>query len=388
MIVSIGMQGGNLTLEQPGKIAFGLGSRWQLVQDLSARKPRRAFIVTAPAMRSDAEDLMDSIRDGVTVSIWDSVVGEPTVEMFELARGVCRDFRPDLCVGIGGGSVLDMAKLVAAFNDSDQRISHAFGVGKLSGRRTRLACLPTTSGTGSEVSPNAILLDEGSRLKRAVVSPHLIPDSAYVDPELTVSVPPDVTAYTGFDALTHCIEAYANLFAHPMIDLYALEGIRLAAANLGPAYRDGNNLEARQGMSLASLYGGLCLGPVNTGAVHALAYPLGGEFRVPHGLSNSVLLPHVLEFNIPAMPDRYAEIARSLGAEGGASSLEVAFRGLDIIRGLMQTCGMPRRLCEIGIPREAMPEMAASAMTVTRLLKNNPRAVTLSDARGIYEKAW
>src|SRR5262249_48336492 len=159
-----------------------------------------------------------------------------------------------------------------------------------------LVCLPTTAGTGSEVSPNAILLDEADQLKKGVVSPYLVPDAAYVDPQLTRSVPPSVTAATGLDALTHCIEAYANKFAHPAVDLYALQGVGIIAQNLLRAVRNGGDMEARTELSLGSFYGGLCLGPVNTAAVHALAYPLGGQFHVAHGVSNAVLLPHVIRF--------------------------------------------------------------------------------------------
>ena len=248
--------------------------------------------------------------------------------------------------------------------------------------------MPTTAGTGSEVSPNAIILDETEQLKKGVVSPHLVPDASYVDPLLTKTVPPDLTASTGMDALTHCIEAYANLFAHPMIDIYALQGIKLIGANLKLAYEDGEYVEARAKMSLGSLYGGLCLGPVNVGAVHALAYPLGGEFHVSHGVSNSLLLPHVLEFNIPAMPERYAQAAIALGVKPANSDLETAQRGLERIKQLSQECNIPAKLSGLGVPRTAIKRMAESAMTVTRLLKNNPRALKQSDAENIYERAY
>jgi alcohol dehydrogenase class IV len=334
------------------------------------------------------DPLGDALQDrGVAVEVWDSVATEPTVGMFEEVRKACRETRPDLVVGIGGGSVLDTAKLVAALNDSNEQIHDLFGIGKLRGRRTKLACLPTTSGTGSEVSPNAILLDEDGQLKRAVVSSHLVADSAYVDPELTTTVPSDVTAYTGMDALTHCIEAYANRFSHPMVDLFALKGIQMISGNLVVACKEGGNLVAREGMAMGSLCGGLCLGPVNTGAVHALAYPLGGEFHVPHGISNSLLLPYVLEFNIPSMPERYADIARALGVEDGGTHLEMARQIPERILGLMGECGLPLTLSEIGIPSEAIPAMAESAITVTRLLKNNPRKMAIQDIRGIYERA-
>lgn len=377
-----------LAIHHPADIVFGTGSRWQLVQRLSIDRPRQVFVVAARPLRPFVDVFAEAMAGKeIDVDVWDSVVGEPDIGTFEEASQACRAVRPDLVIGIGGGSVLDVAKLVAALYDSDRNLRDAFGIGNLKRRQTRLVCMPTTSGTGSEASPNAILLDEDSKLKRAVVSPHLVADSAYVDPELTLTVPPEVTAYTGMDAITHCIEAYANVNAHPMIDLFALEGMRLIAANLRTACEDGANLAAREAMALGSLYGGLCLGPVNTGAVHALAYPLGGEFHVAHGLSNAVLLPHVLEYNIPAMPDRYAQVARALGAEGGPQK-ELARRGVGRIRELMTDCRLPLTLSQLVIPREAIPAMAESAMTVTRLLRNNPRTLTIHDARSIYEKAY
>ncbi len=210
--------------------------------------------------------------------------------------------------------MLDVAKLVAAFIDSDQKAEDCFGTGFIKKKGLWLACLPTTAGTGSEVSPNAILLDERDKLKKGIVSPYLLADAAYVDPKLTMTVPAKVTADTGMDALTHCIEAYTNKFAHPAADIYALQGIKLIAANLLRAVKDGSDVEAREALALGSLYGGLVLGPVNTAAVHALSYPLGGEFHIPHGLSNAILLPSVMKFNRPANLSKYAEVAIACGA--------------------------------------------------------------------------
>src|SRR5581483_9648585 len=177
---------------------------------------------------------------------------------------------------------------------------------------------------------------EQDQLKKGVISPHLVPDAAYVDPLLTLGVPPAVTGATGIDALTHCIEAYVNRLAHPMIDLVALEGTRLIAHSLRAAFSDGTDIAARTNVALGSLYGGLCLGPVNTGAVHALSYPLGGEFHVAHGVANAVLLPHVIEFNVPAAPARYAQIGRALGAEESGAEADVAARGLRLLRELVR----------------------------------------------------
>jgi alcohol dehydrogenase class IV len=320
--------------------------------------------------------------------VWDDCAGEPSIADFERVLDIARSKRIDGVVGLGGGSSMDLAKLVSALLSGRQTIADVQGTGKLLGRDTWLACIPTTAGTGSEVSPIAILLDEGALLKKGVVSRHLVPDAAYVDPLLTVSMPAAVTAATGLDALTHCIEAYANRFAHPFVDTYALEGIRLITRSLLSAVRDGSDISARSDMARASLYGGLCLGPVNTAAVHALAYPLGGEFHIAHGISNALLLPHVLAFNLSAAADRYADIALAAGAEAGGSLERLANRGLEKIAALSRDCNIPMRLSEHGVSTHALDRMTDAAMTVTRLLERNVREVTWDDARKIYEAAF
>ena len=238
------------------------------------------------------------------------------------------------------------------------------------------------------MSPNAILLDERDHLKKGIVSPYLIADAAYVDPKLTWTVPAKVTADTGMDALTHCIEAYTNRFAHPAVDIYALKGIQLIAANLVRAVKNGDDRDAREALALGSLYGGLCLGPVNTAAVHALSYPLGGEFHIPHGLSNAILLPPVMKFNQPACPERYADVAVACGVTPGSSADETAAAGINFIYQLADTVGIPKRLADLGIPQTAVDDMAKAAMEVQRLLKNNPRPVTEQDARDIYNSLY
>jgi alcohol dehydrogenase len=372
-------------MTQPEALVFGCGCASQLAQDLAAHGFRRALLVTATTVRQHADSLVGQIEaSGLSVLVDDSINEEPTITILERVLAHARTAATDVVVGIGGGSVLDVAKLVAALWNSERRIADCFGIGRLAGRRTYLVCLPTTSGTGSEVSPNAILLDERDQLKKGVVSPYLVPDAACVDPALTRTAPAGITAATGVDALTHCIEAYANRFAHPMIDVLAIKGIELIAGSLEAACRDGEDLQARSAMSLGSLYGGLCLGPVNTGAVHALAYPLGGRFHVPHGVSNAILLPDVLEFNLPAAPGRYARIALAMGCEDAGTDLLTAQRGIDRIRDLCRRCAIPSCLTDFGVRDVDVPGMAESAMTVTRLLKNNPRDVTREDAERIY----
>ncbi len=376
-------------LTHPNKIVFGVGSSAKLIEDVKKKNFKSVFIVTAPPILNTIRHILEGLKNekiGVTVD--DTIVSEPTIESFKECLNKAAEIKADCVVGIGGGSVLDVAKLVSAMLNNEQKINDVFGIDFLSGRKTFLACLPTTSGTGSEVSPNAILLDEKDNLKKGVISQHLLPDVSYVDPKLTLSVPPAVTAATGMDALTHCIEAYANKFAHPIIDLYALEGIRLISANLVKAYQKGEDIEARERLSLGSMFGGLCLGPVNTGAVHALSYPLGGEFHVAHGLSNALLLPYVIDFNISAAPERYADIALALGAERKNNPVETAKAGIEILKKLAASCGIPLRLSELKIPKASIPKMAEMAITIQRLLKNNLKEVSLQDAVNIYEEAY
>ena len=378
-----------ITLLQPQKIVFGTGCIQTFVEDYKKMGLRRLFVLTAPPIRPLIEEsLADLKAAGVSIEVFQDIVAEPTVNDFKRVLDEARQFKADSVVGIGGGSVLDVTKLIAAFMNSDQQVEDCFGTGFIQQKGLWFSCLPTTAGTGSEVSPNAILLDERDHLKKGIVSPFLIADAAYVDPKLTWTVPAKVTADTGMDALTHCIEAYTNKFAHPSIDIYALQGIRLIAANLERAVKNGQDQEAREALAFGSLYGGLCLGPVNTAAVHALSYPLGGEFHIPHGLSNAILLPSVMKFNMPANVKRHAEVAIALGCLPGKDDEETAQRGVDFIYRLAQAVGIPDKLTALGIPQTTVDGMAKAAMQVQRLLRNNPREVTEQDAKEIYQSLY
>ena len=378
-----------ITLLQPQKIVFGTGCIQTFVEDYKKLGCQRLFVLTAPPIMPLIEAPLEELRKaGVSIEINQSLTAEPTVNDFKAILQEARSFGADSVVGIGGGSVLDCTKLVAAFINSDQQAEDCFGTGFVKAKGLWFACLPTTAGTGSEVSPNAILLDERDHLKKGIVSPFLIADAAYVDPKLTWTVPAKVTADTGMDALTHCIEAYTNKFAHPSVDIYALQGIRLISANLERAVRNGQDVEAREALAFGSLYGGLCLGPVNTAAVHALSYPLGGEFHIPHGLSNAILLPSVLKFNMPANIKRHAEVTIALGCQPGKDDNETAMRGVEFIYQLAEAVGIPQKLSDLGIPQTAVDGMAKAAMEVQRLLKNNPREVTEQDARDIYNSLY
>lgn len=378
-----------ITLLQPQKIVFGTDCINQFVDDYLKLNHKKLFIITMPVIRPMISGMTDRLsEEGVSIEFYEDVRNEPSIADFKKLLAAANEFGADSMLGIGGGSILDVTKLAATLTGSSQEIENLFGTGLIERKGKWFACMPTTAGTGSEVSPNAILLDERDALKKGVVSPYLMADAAYIDPKLTWTVPARITAETGMDALTHCIEAYTNKFAHPMVDMYALQGIRLIAGNIVRAVKNGSDKEAREAMALGSMYGGLCLGPVNTAAVHALSYPLGGEFHISHGLSNAILLPSVMKFNYCANLKKYAEVAVACGVEPGKDDEETALRGVDFITGLSVECGIPATLSEIGIPKEAVGRMAKAAMNVQRLLKNNPREVTEADACNIYNSLY
>lgn len=376
-------------LQQPKRLIFGDGSSRAAPAEFEQQGWNRLFVITSPQVADMQASLFEGWRaSGLEVEICSAVDREPEIALFDTVLAASRAFKPDVVVGVGGGSPLDVSKLVAALHGGAQAIRAVFGIGLLKSRTLPLVCIATTAGTGADVSPNAILLDEAERLKKGVVSPHLVPDLAICDPELTHTMPPAVTAATGIDALVHCMEAYANKHAHPVVDVYAMEGIRRIGRSIETAVRDGSDRAARADVMLGALYGGLCLGPVNTAAVHALSYPLGGEYRIPHGVANSLLMPHVFRFNIPAMPGRYAEIATGLGCAGAGDALATAEKGLRRLAEMSRNCGIPQRMRDVGVPEADLPRLAGEAMKVTRLLRNNPRELTAADAEAIYREAF
>ncbi len=379
-----------ITLQQPSRIVLGEGAADRFAEEFLAHGFRKLFLMTAPPIRPLIEGIITKIEaSGAEVRIYDRITAEPALDEVVGIIDEARLFGVDSVAGIGGGSVLDAAKIVACFARSEQQVADCFGTGLIKARGLWCACLPTTSGTGSEVSPNAILLDRAEKLKKGIVSPYLLADAAYIDPLLTLTVPAKITAETGMDALSHCIESYTNRHAHPVVDRYALTGIELIAKNLERAVKDGSDREARAALSLGSYYGGLCLAPVNTAAVHALSYPLGGEYHISHGLANAILLPPVMRFNLSSNIAKHAAIARAVGVDcTGLTDEEAAQRGVEAVAALAERCGIPSTLTALGIGREKVESLADAAMKVTRLLVNNPREVTREDAIAIYNELY
>ena len=373
----------------PGKLVFGNGTISQLAEEVLALNGSKVFVATITPLKGAIAGFIAALEmKNVEVLVDTSILQEPTFADFKKLMLAVAPFNPDVVIGIGGGSVLDIAKLVAAQLENDQVLADYVGIGLLKGRKKKLICVPATSGTGSEASPNAILVDDSDNQKKGIISPFLVPDIIYVDPLLTVSLPPALTAATGLDALTHCLEAYTNKFAQPFIDMFAYEGMRLIADNIVTAVTDGQNIDAREKVAMGSLLGGFCLGPVNTAGVHALSYPLGSTFHLPHGLSNALMLPYVMEYNIPAAVNRYASVAVAIGCEKQSTNELTAYAGVQKIRELIKDCGIPSTLREVGVAESAIPQLAKDALKIQRLLKNNPREITEEAAIEIFTAAY
>ena len=363
------------------QILCEVGSAIRLAELCRERRARRVLIVTDPGITRLG--LLDAIlpgfpRLGLAVEVYDQVLADPPESVVEAALGRARGMAAELVVGFGGGSSMDVAKLVAllAHPEAGQGLGEVFGVGNARGPRLPLIQVPTTAGTGSEVTPIAIVTT-GETTKMGVVSPYLLP--------------PAVTAATGIDAMVHAIESYTSkLKKNPLSDLLAREALRLLAANLERAVGDGGDREARQAMLLGACLAGQAFANAPVAAVHALAYPLGGHFHIPHGLSNALVLPEVIRFNAPAAAGLYAELAPLLLGDrlrpGDRDALTAQL--IDELTQLSPRNGLPSRLRDAGVDEAMLPRLAADAMLQQRLLVNNPREVGEADALAIYRAAY
>ena len=330
-----------------------------------------------------AEDALASLsRANISVSIYDAVEVDPPVHCVEAATAMGREASVTGVIGFGGGSVMDTAKMAAYLIRTEQPLQDCYGVEQCTGARLPLVLVPTTAGTGSEMTPISVLTKSATE-KMGVSSHQLLPDLAVLDPTLTLTVPPDHTATTGIDAMVHAIEAYTTkLKKNPMSDALALEALRLLSVNIRAVMDKPSDLSARGAMLLGAMLAGQSFANAPCAAVHALAYPLGARFHVTHGLSNAMLLAPVLRFNRASAEEDYARLGAVVFDHPSAEGLIAGFERLG------PSLGLPAKLCEIGIAKEDLPVMAADSMAQTRLLQNNPREVTEADALAIYRAAW
>ncbi len=382
----------NFTFNTVPQLVCAAGSSSNLGQHVAARFPsvQRALIVTDPGfLRTGLLDLptRSLVAHGISVMHYTDVMADPPESVLQDACDVARKHRADIIIGIGGGSSMDVAKLVAVLAGSEQPLASMYGIGNVTGARLPLVQLPTTAGTGSEAT-NIAIVTTGVSSKMGVVAPQLYADLVVLDAGLTLGLPQKVSAATGIDAMVHAIEAYTSRHKkNPISDMLVRQALALLAPNLIRVCENGNDLVAREAMLLGAYLAGQAFANAPVGAVHALAYPIGGIFHVPHGLSNSLVLPHVLRFNLEHAAPLYAELASVAvphvggSGEARAEALIVAMQQIAVITGIERT------LLQVGIGAADLERLADAAMLQTRLLDNNPRVLSRADALQIYAAA-
>jgi alcohol dehydrogenase class IV len=380
-----------ISFRSPHLILAGIGALERLGQEANEIGAKKVLLVTDKGVIDSGigkkiKDILE--REGIGVDIFDQVISDPDIACVEACIEMAKKSKYDLIVGVGGGSPMDIASITSVMLTNPGSVRDYFGINLVKRPVVPTVLIPTTAGTGAEVTPNAILTDTKEKMKKAIVSPHILPRVAIVDPLLTISMPPSVTSFTGIDALTHAIESYTSNNANILTDLIAKEAIFLISRSLRTAVANGNDLEARYDMSIGSLYAGLALANAGVTAVHALAYPLGGQFNIPHGIANGLLLPYVMEFNVLGNIAKFAKIAQLLGERiEHMSLLDQAYQAAKAVKAIYRDLKIPQSLTELNIPKEAIPALAQAAINVTRLMRNNPRSMTVHDVEKIYEKA-
>jgi alcohol dehydrogenase class IV len=354
---------------------------------------QRALIVTDPGIIKFGllEGAVANLKaNNIELSIYSDVVADPPESVVMDAVSSAQAFGCDGVIGFGGGSSMDVAKLLAVLIKGEQQLADIYGVDQISGGRLPLIQVPTTAGTGSEATMVSIITT-GETTKAGVVSRTLLADKVILDAKLTLGLPPAVTAATGIDAMVHAIEAYTSVrLKNPLSDMLAREALRLMANNISTAVKQGYDLQAREAMLLGAMLAGQAFANAPVAAVHALAYPLGGNYHIPHGLSNSLVLPHVLRFNAPAAAELYAELAPIIlpGRSLPSDPLEVSELLAEHFLQLAADLGLQTQLSQMNIAESDLPKLAEEAMLQQRLLINNPRELSLDDALSIYQQAF
>ncbi|WP_312796599.1 iron-containing alcohol dehydrogenase [Tianweitania sp.] len=389
----------------PSQLLFGVGQRRALGRVASALG--RSVLLCTDKRIAELPLLAEIIADlkafDLNVAVFDATEPELPLHGIEQCVEAYADFKPDVVIGLGGGSCLDLAKLVSLLLSHPGRLSDYYGEYKVPGPIRPVIAVPTTSGTGSEVTPVAVLADPDRAMKVGISSPYLIPHTAICDPELTLSCPPGLTAISGADALAHAIEAFAAVArkAEPdlamtrvfvgkngLSDHYALQAIKLIFEHLEQAVAQGDDLNARSAVMLASTYAGLAFGSAGTAAAHAIQYPVGARTHTAHGLGVGVLLPHTMDFNLCDAAADYAEIARAIGAASSTDADEHAAKAaIEAVRSLFGSIGIPSNLRAIGVEEADLSAMADLAMNAARLVENNPAALNPTAIRSILDRA-
>ncbi|HOC59562.1 MAG TPA: iron-containing alcohol dehydrogenase [Smithellaceae bacterium] len=374
------------------KIVFGKGSISMLGAQIREQRASHPLIVMDQnlAQRGLQERIAEILAsEGIKHTVYDKVEPEPPIEHADEGARIAVKNQCDIVVGIGGGSVMDTAKAIAVLAANKGSATDYLGLNKVPKAGLPKIMIPTTAGTGSEVTFTAVFIRKNLKKKEGINSPYLYPELALLDPELTVSLPPAVTAQTGLDALCHAIESYTSINASPMSEMFSLQAISLISANLRTCVHNGGDISARENMLLGSLYAGIGLANAGVTAVHSLSYPLGGGFGVGHGLANTILLAPVMTYNLPGALEKFADVAEAMGeCTDGLPVREVAYLAVDAVEALIEDCGITSKMKDFGVKEEDFPALADVAATVARPLENNPRKITKEDMIAIYAEAF
>lgn len=374
------------------KVSFGCGAIGFLGETIKSYGAQRCLVVADPALVLNGT--VSKVREnfdgcGVRAEFYSGVEPEPYLDNADKAAELGKDIQAQLVVGLGGGSAMDTAKAAAILITNGGKAQDYVGLNLVPAPGTPTIMVPSTAGTGAEVTFTAVFTNRETKAKGGINSLHLYPNQAILDPEITLGLPPDVTAYTGIDALTHAIESFTSKSSHVFTEALSLTAIRLISANLRRAVFHGDDIQARENMLLGSVLGGLGLALSGVGAAHALAYPLGGLYRIPHGLANAMLICHVMAFNLPAAEKAMAMIAKSMGEPVECMpSRNAAQAAVDAVKRLCEDIGIPSRLSDIGVPRNDIPTLVEAALKVSRPVENNPRFLGVKEATMIYENAF
>jgi alcohol dehydrogenase class IV len=373
-----------------GRIIAGPGSLSTIQEIPATYGAQKVLIITDQGVWNAGliekpKNILESA--GFRVAVIHDTPPEPTVGQVTKLFRQAKNLGGEMIIGIGGGSAMDVAKLVSVLLTNDVSLEQLLGKAEIAVRGIPTLMVPTTAGTGSEVTQNAIVLVPEEQVKIGIVNSKLVPDCVILDPILTLSLPPAITATTGLDALAHAIECYTSKKANPFSDTFALKAISLISNNLRRAYRNGQDIEARHGMLLGAMFGGICIATSSTTAVHALAYPLGGKYRMSHGLSNAVLLPHIMQFNLDAAEDRFQDIAVAMGLDvARLTTRQAAEKMIENLYALNKDLNIPSGIAAQGLTEADLDGLVEAASKVTRLLENNPKPLAKSDMRAIYRR--
>ena len=374
------------------KIIFGEESINCIISELKDLKVEKPFFICDPIIKDlpfFASLIEDLKNQNIVFGIFSDIESDPSYETADKATQAILDFNSDSVIGIGGGSALDIAKIVAITSKTKEMVKQLMSKSEINDSGLPLILIPTTAGTGSEVTHISILSNLQEQTKNGLVSPKLYADVAILDPLITLSLPATITAYSGVDAIIHALEALTSKLATPYTDKLALEALNVLFSSILTAFINGQNIEARSKMLYGSMLAGQAFANSSVAAVHAFAYPIGAEFHIPHGLANSIMLMPILKYNIESGVHKYALAAKAIGIDtNNISKTEAANQLVEKLDGLLLSLKFKRELRFYGIKKSDIPNLAKKVMKITRLMNNNPREISLNDAEKLYLEAY